>query len=300
MKKIDRVLFIGSKKSGLLTLQHIFSQDPKSLIGIITIDDRDDTRSAFLQIRSFASKNKIKLFVARNARNAESIIKQLQPQLCFVQGWYWLFNEAILKSVPRGFLGVHFSLLPKYRGCAPVVWAMINGEKETGVSLFEFTKEMDAGRIFAQKKVNIGFKDSINDVLIKLDTQTHRILKKNYLKILRGYLRSKNQKKKGASYGRRRYPEDGLIDWRKSSREIYNFIRAQSAPYPGAFTMYRGKRLTVWRAEPPKKIHHGFPGQIVQITKEGVHVVCGDQHLIFLKNIDIMPNSIKSVKAQFY
>lgn len=307
MATINKILFIGSKQIGLKCLSEIYSLSPDSLIGIITIDDRNEKRSVFVDLNSFASVNSIKFHIAQNRKHFESLIKELKPELCIVVGWYWMISSETINIVPNGFIGVHFSLLPKYRGGSPLVWAMINGEETVGMSLFSITEGLDEGDIWAQQTIKVGFEDYISDVLKKLEDVTVSFFRTNYLAILNIRLKPTPQDSTEATYGTMRYTSDGLINWGKSAVEIYNFIRAQSEPYPGAYTLYDGKKLTIWKAHHKNITYYGSPGKVARITKEGVYVVCGDQKPIILEIVELEDNGnkepahelIKSIRTHF-
>ncbi len=283
---IKKVLFLGSKQLGVKVLSEMYFLSPETLIGIITIDDRNDTRSTLDDFREFSKKNKIPFFVANNREHLEEIIRGLKPELCFVCGWYWLISKNILDSVPHGFIGIHNSLLPKYRGGAPLIWSIINGEKEVGFSIFSFTPGMDDGPIWAQGSFKLEEVDYISDVLKKLEQKTVAVLRDKYLPILTGTLRPIEQPHHEATYCAQRYPADGNINWQQSAREIYNFIRSQSEPYPGAFTYWGSRMLKVWRARPFNFRYYGTPGQVARISSEDVYVICGDNRAIILEEVE--------------
>jgi len=305
-KKISRVLFIGSKKLGLQCLDLLEQLNREALLGAVTIDDREDSRSVFFDFKKLCFKKKIKLFVTKNKKEFNQTIKKLKPDFCIVAGWYWLIDNEILSLIPHGSVGLHGSLLPKYRGGSPAVWAVINGEKETGISLFSFADGMDNGEIWAQVRVPIKGDDYIGDVLTEIENASLDILKNNYYKILRHKIKPKKQDQSKATYCAQRIPEDGLIDWKKPSIDIYNLIRAQSEPYPGAFTIFNGKKLIIWRAKPSKLVYYGTPGQVAKIAKEGVYIICGDQKPIILETVQLEHEDkvsakeiIKSIKIRF-
>lgn len=287
MDKVKKILFIGSKKIGVTVLEKLYELSPKSIIGIMTIDDSSDTRTVFQELFHFANKYSIPLYVAESKPASEKIIKKINPDLCFVVGWYWLITESMLSSVPGGFIGIHNSLLPKYRGGAPLVWSLINDEKEVGLSIFSFSQGMDDGRIWVQKKVLVEISDFISDVLIKIEKETILALQEVYLKILSGDIEPVEQNHNSATYCSQRQSSDGIINWNLSSKKIYNFIRAQSDPYPGAFSYYNGNQCIVWKAKMFDEVYYGIPGQILQIANDGIYVSCGDQSALILEEIEL-------------
>lgn len=286
MGKINRVLFIGSKQMGLRVLQEMYSLAPETIIGILTIDDSSDTRSTFIGFQQFAQQTGLILYVAANRRQSEEIVADLRPDLCFVVGWYWLIDSATLAAVPSGFVGIHNSLLPKYRGGSPLIWAMIKGDNEVGFSMFSFSPGMDDGPIWAQGRVPVNEQDYVSDVLEKLEAKTIQVLQTIYPRILSGEAKPTAQDHGMATYCAQRYPEDGCINWSESARNVFNFVRAQSEPYPGSFTYYDGQRLKIWKAHLFEREYCGMPGQVSRITDDGVYVICGDHRAIILEDIE--------------
>jgi len=304
LSQVNRVLFLGSKQLGLRVLQEIHSLCPESLVGVLSIDDRNDTRSVFTGFTEYATEHALDLHVAKNGKDAERIVRDLQPDLCLVVGWYWLISSEALNAVPFGFIGIHNSLLPKYRGGSPLIWPIINGDKEVGFSFFSFTPEMDDGPIWAQGRVNVEDDDYICDVLKKLEDKTIEVLQEHYINILNGTTTPADQDHQRATYCAQRFPYDGNIDWRKPAKDVYNFIRAQSDPYPGSFTYLDGQQLTIWSARLFEEPYYGTPGQVARLSDDGVYVICGDHRAIVLQQVSLggqrgdARRFIKSIKSR--
>lgn len=275
--EFKRVLFIGSKESGLRVLKEIYEVSPESLVGCVTVDDSADTRSELDGFKDYCHLNNISLNVLNGRCDLTESVEKYTPDLCIVMGWYYIIAEDLLDKVRGGFLGIHNSLLPSHRGFAPVVWSLIAGDTQTGFSVFSFDRGMDTGDIWYQGKVEILKTDYVADILDKLDNKIGEFFRQYYLDILLGNVKPHKQNCEGISYGARRTPEDGKIDWNTTADEIYNFIRAQSRPYPGAFTTYKGERITIWRSEVFPYPIQGMPGQIGFIDNENdqIVIVCG-------------------------
>jgi methionyl-tRNA formyltransferase len=176
-------------------------------------------------------------------------VMDIKPDLILAIGWYYMIPDQMMKLAGKGAIGIHGSLLPKYRGNAPFVWAMINGEKETGISLFYFEKGIDEGDIIAQKKIPIGEKETIRDILNKARGSSVEILLEYLPKIADGTAPRIPQDNSQATLFPKRTPDDGLIDWSWDAKRIHDFIRAQTKPYPGAFTYINNKKVIIWDAE---------------------------------------------------
>jgi methionyl-tRNA formyltransferase len=176
-------------------------------------------------------------------------LKSLEPDLLIAIGWYYMIPDRMLALASKGGFGAHASLLPKYRGNAPLVWAMINGEVETGVSLFYFADGVDTGDIIGQEKFEIDDSDTISDLLEKTKKAAIKLLKEYLPKVANDTAPRIPQDHSQATVFPKRSPEDGLIDWSWDSKRIRNFIRAQTKPYPGAFSYINGKKVIFWDAD---------------------------------------------------
>lgn len=279
----SKVLIIGSKQIGLSLLKHSFKVGRSNIVGMLTVDDNSDARSELPEIKNFTTQNNIPLFFAANRTDSEKIILEVNPDICFVAGWYYIFSEKILNRVPNGFIGIHHSLLPKYRGGSPLVWSIINGDEFTGTSIFKFSPGMDDGPLYAQQKIEIANTDYVSDVLDKCNNAAIEMLAKNFAAIVDGSLKAKAQNLKDSTFCALRTPDDGLINWNWQAQKIYNFIRAQAPPYPCAFTFFESEKLSILKAEILHDTFYGTPGQVVSINPNGVSVVCGDNKVLILK-----------------
>lgn len=291
----NNILFIGSKSSGLELLKVIHKTTEK--LSVITFDDSEDIRTRLSEFKEFTSENNIPLYIAKSRSDSEISIKAISPDICFVMGWYWIFSEDILNSVPNGFIGIHYSLLPKYRGFSPLVWSVINGESESGFSIFSMSTGMDEGDIWLQKKISIGKDEYINEIMERFEKEVVSSFSELLPEILNGTAKPLPQDHSQASFTTKRTPESGKIDWNKSSKEIYNFIRAQSDPYPGAFTFFNGSKIVIKKAELTNEDKKAFPGEVLEVNSTGVKVQCGDKTII-LKEFEM--NGSKGTAEDFF
>lgn len=282
-----QILFIGSKQLGLKILKLMYDLAPDQLIAVITFNDEQDTRSQLVAFQKFSYTSGVPLHIAQNRKESEEIIKNLQPNICFVVGWYWLIDNDLVDAIPNGMIGLHNSLLPKYRGGAPLIWSILNNDTKTGVTLFTLGKGMDDGAIWGQKSFSIESTDYISDILLKLENASEALIKDLFLHIIQGKVRPQEQNSSSATFGALRKQEDGFIDWNRSAQYIYNFIRAQSTPYPGAFSFLKSMKMIIWRAEMIDMEFHGTPGQVGLIKNDDIYIICGDNRPIILKHIEV-------------
>lgn len=176
-------------------------------------------------------------------------LADLRPELIVVIGWYYMVPRALRELAPRGCVGIHGSLLPRYRGGAPLVWALINGEPEAGVSLFHLGDGVDDGDIVAQRAFPVAPGDTIREALERATAASVALVEEFVPRLLEGTAPRLPQDHSLATHFPQRSPADGRIDWSWSAERIRNFIRAQTRPYPGAFTELGGKRVTLWDAD---------------------------------------------------
>ena len=187
-------------------------------------------------------------------------IRTARPDFLFSFYYRSMLSPGIL-SLPRVCaMNLHGSLLPKYRGRAPVNWVLVQGETETGVTLHLMTEKPDAGDIVGQATVPIAFEDTALTLFGEMEKAAESLLSGLLPRIAAGDVpRRRNEIEKGSYFGGRK-PEDGRIDWTRSAIEIYNLVRAVTRPYPGAFSFLEGEKLLVWWAKPVSA--EGFPEAI--------------------------------------
>ncbi len=181
----------------------------------------------------------------------EEVVRTLaswQPQVFVVIGWYHLIPARVRELAPLGTIGIHWSLLPKYRGGSPLVWAMINGERETGASLFYLEAKVDTGDLIAQERVRIEDHEEVGDLIGKLNEVSGKMVVEHLPKVLSGIAARWQQDGSMATYFPPRAPQNGRIDWSWPARRIYDFIRAQTLPYPCAFTFYNDHMIKIVKA----------------------------------------------------
>ncbi len=177
-------------------------------------------------------------------------IRSARPDLLFSFYYRSMIGKEILSVPPLGAMNLHGSLLPKFRGRAPVNWVLVKGETETGVTLHFMTEKPDAGDIVGQARVPIAFEDTALTLFGKMEEAAEALLGDLLPRIAAGDIpRRPNEIAKGSYFGGRR-PEDGRIDWTRPAVAIYNLVRAVTRPYPGAFSVLAGERLLVWWARP--------------------------------------------------
>ena len=209
-------------------------------------------------------------------------IGALKPAVIYSFSYRHLIHESVLELAPLGAFNLHPSLLPAYRGRAPVNWMLVNGEGEAGVTLHHMVARADAGDVVGQRAVAIDDSDNALTLYHKLVPLGVELIVEMHPKIVAGTApRRKMDVSKGSYFGRRR-PEDGRIDWRWSARRIFNLVRAVTHPYPGAFCFVGGRKLLVWEAKiGAENGTRGEPGRVVRETVDGaIEVAAGEGSVI--------------------
>ena len=283
-----KILFIGGTKRGYLTLKSLIDNG-ENVAGIISLlQDEHEVDRYEVKIKNLAEESEIPCYETKwmkDKKYHEIISNEICPDVAFVVGCRIMISKEIYTLPPLGTLAVHDSLLPDYRGFAPLNWAIINGEKSSGISLFYLNELMDGGDIVSQKKVCIDANDSAPFLYEKICDETVKAVLETCLLLKEGKANSIPQNYyESGSFTCSRNPEDGLIDWNLTSNAIHNKIRALTYPYPGAFTHLNLQRLTIWESElinnPP--FYKGrIPGRVVNISnsKGFVDVLSGDSIL---------------------
>jgi len=210
-------------------------------------------------------------------------IATLAPDFIFSFYYRRMLPPELLAAARRGAFNMHGSLLPNYRGRAPVNWAVLKGETETGATLHEMVAKPDAGRIVDQEPVPIGPDETAGEVMTKVAAAAERVLTRSIGKLVAGTAQLKPQDLARGSYFGGRRPEDGRIDWSNSALEIHNLVRAVAPPYPGAFTA--GMKILRTRMEPGRKAAQRGPYQESGEWFAG----CGDGKVLRLLEVEPIP-----------
>jgi methionyl-tRNA formyltransferase len=299
------VLFVGSKALALAQLEALGAAGVPIRCAAL-LDDRDDERSVIGELEALTGQLGVPAELVANGKDLSAVVAKHRPDLAFVCGWYRILPRTLLESVPLGWLGVHASALPAYRGFSPLVWALLNGESSVGVSLFQITEGLDEGGLFDQRHIEVGSDDQIGEVLEKVAELSGAMARDAIPAVLAGSLLPRPQPATTPSYCAARTPDDGLLSWDRSAQRVHDAVRAQSRPYPGAFTFLDGRRVTIWRARRSEMVAWGEPGSVVRITEDGVDVACADGTAVTLLEVQVAgeparpaPEVVRSVRVRF-
>ncbi len=238
---------------------------------------KDDPRETiwFQSVAAWAARHNLPVYAPQDINHPLWLakIRQLQPEVLFSFYYRQMIKAELLALPAQGCLNLHGSLLPKYRGRCPVNWVLINGEKETGVSLHYMTPQADDGDIVAQAKVPIADADTALTLFAKLEKAASLLLDDVLPKLRAGKAPRTPQDHQQATYYGGRRPEDGLIDWSRSATAIYNLVRAVTKPYPGAFTWVGDRKLLIWSALAEEGQGSEPPGSV--LSSQPLKIACG-------------------------
>src|SRR3954470_2035268 len=265
-----RILFFGYSEVGFECLSLLLERGD-NVIGLITHEDSPHEKIWFKTPAVAAREKQIPVFTPEKVNTPEWIdrIAAMRPDLILSVYYRNMISSKILPLPPLGAWNMHGSLLPKYRGRAPINWAVLHGEPRIGVTLHRMVKSADAGAIVDQDGVDIGPRDTAEQAFRKVLPCARRVLSRQIDALLAGTAKETPQDESEANYFGGRKPEDGRIVWTQTSRQLFNLIRAVTDPYPGAFTDIGAARLMVWWAEPDSaatKGKRGAPGEIISVT----------------------------------
>ncbi len=266
-----RILFFGYSEVGYECLSLLLERGD-NVVALFTHEDNPHEKIWFKTPALAARERGIPVFTPDKITTPDWLerIAALQPELILSVYYRNMISTKILGLARLGAFNLHGSLLPKYRGRAPVNWAVLHGEPRLGMTLHRMVKAPDAGAIVDQEGADIGPRDTAEQAFRKVLPCARRVLARQIGALLAGTAKETPQDESQATYFGGRKPEDGRIDWTKSSREIFNLIRAVTDPYPGAFTDVGGTRLMVWWAESCSSGGNAAgllkPGEILSLT----------------------------------
>lgn len=260
---------------------------------VFTQPDKPAGRGNKLQpppVKTFALEHNLAVHQpARIKTNEEvrAVFAEVAPDACVVAAYGKILPEWML-AIPRlGCINVHASLLPKYRGAAPVNWAIARGESETGVTIMQMEAGLDTGPMFAKRSVAIGPEETAPELLSRLAGVGADLLSETLPVIADGGVVPEAQDDARATYAPILKREDGLIDWRMPAREIVNRVRAFQ-PWPGTFTTFRGGRLIIWRAREDEALPaSAAPATITATGKSGFTVACAGGSALLIEELQI-------------
>ncbi len=278
---VDKVVFLGTPEFAVPSLRALASDPHIEVAAVITQPDRPSGRGQRMTpppVKTAALEAGLPVHQFKRIRNnpeALAVLEKAQPVVCVVAAFGQILPVEFFDSPPFGTVNVHASVLPAYRGASPIVHAILNGDKETGVTIMKIDAGMDTGDILSIRWTPIPPGATAGELETVLAEQGARLLLPTLREYLGGKLNPTPQPADSATYAPRITKAQGRIDWERSAVEVHNRIRAMN-PWPGAFTEWRQGELKVWRALVASLDASGAaPGTVLETDPSGVDVQCG-------------------------
>jgi len=272
-----RVVFMGTPDIAATCLKRIL-EDGFQVVGVYTQPDRPKNRGmklAFSPVKELALAHDLPVFQPENFREEETVeqLRQLQPDVVAVVAYGRILPQKVLDIPGKGCINIHASLLPKYRGSAPYQWAVLNGEKETGVSAQHMVLKMDAGDVIDAEKTAIGENETAGELLDRLAVLGAGLLSRTLSRVASGAVEAKPQDETEVSFAPMLDKSMCPIDWNKSAQQVHDHVRGLH-PWPVATMELKDQRFKVHATAVVEG--KGKPGEILGLTKKGLRIACGE------------------------
>ncbi len=295
-----RIVFMGTPEFAVATLRALLDAGC-NIVGVITAPDKPGGRGMQLQqsaIKQFAEEKGLHILQPEKFRNDTFLadLKRLNADLQIVVAFRML-PQMVWAMPPMGTINLHGSLLPQYRGAAPINRAIMNGEKITGVTTFLLQQEIDTGNILLQEKITIGEDENAGELHDKMKEVGARVIVETIKQLAAATVKPLPQSEvaeeelKAAS---KIFTDDSKINWHQPATNVFNFIRGLS-PYPAAFTFLDGKKLKIFKAEKTGKQINASPGEYETDSKTFLHFACAD---FFLNVKELQIEGKKKMKVE--
>jgi len=282
------VVFFGTPEIARAPLAALAKSNFAKVVAVVSQPDRPSGRDLKVQstpVKALALELGIPVRQPDRARNPEFVeeLRSMNPDVVVVMAYGQILPKALLEVPPHGCVNIHTSILPKYRGAAPIQWAVLNGDTETGVTLMKMDEGMDTGPIIAIERTPISDEDNAQTVHDRLGEMGARLLVEKLPEYLSGSLPPTPQPD-GATHARKITKEDGRLNWNEPARALFNRVRALT-PWPGTYTFLettpKPYLLKIWKADVIEG--SGEPGRILSVGKDGVIVSTGQGALRLLE-----------------
>jgi len=284
------LIFMGTPPLAATVLEALLAEPAWNISAVVTQPDQPKGRDLKLQpsaVKELALRKNLPVLQPQRARE-ESFIEQvraLAPDLIVVAAYGQILPQALLDVPRHGCLNVHTSLLPKYRGAAPIQWAILNGDAETGVTIMKMDAGLDTGAIVTEARTAIAAEDNAQTLHDRLGQLGGALLVRTIPDFVTGKIIPQPQPAEGSSYARKIKKEDGRLDWSQPARVLWNRVRGLT-PWPGTFSFLQTDGLPlllkIWRAEMVADAQ-GTPGEILSANRDGLTVACGEGALRLLE-----------------
>ncbi|RLK64041.1 methionyl-tRNA formyltransferase [Atopobacter sp. AH10] len=290
-----KIIFMGTPEFSVGPLRALHEHPDFTIVAVVTQPDKPVGRKRKLQappVKEAATSLAIPVFQPTRIRDKEAVkkLRDLHADILVTAAYGQFLPKSLLEASKYGAVNIHASLLPKYRGGAPVHYAILNGDQESGITYMEMVQEMDAGDILAQYSLSIAEDETTGQLFKELSDLASKTVADTLLALVEGKLKKEAQDPSQVSFSPNIPPEMEVLDWQESALALIRKIRAFN-PYPGAYVKQNGKRLKIWQASLkgplPKEdlLLKSDAGDIVVLDKANLGILCGDGKVIYLKEI---------------
>lgn len=288
-----RIVFCGTPEFGVPTLQALVANPKFSVEAVVTQPDRPRGRGQQVSaspVKEAAAAAGARIYQPESVKTDEArdFFTETKPEAAVIIAYGQIIPRRLLEIPRLGWLNLHASLLPKYRGAAPIAWAIINGESKTGLTTMRLDPGLDTGPILMQREIEIGSDETAPELAARMAEMGALLVVESLVKLERGEIEPIPQDASRASYAPILTKEHGRIDWGQTAAEIYNRVRGL-APWPGAFTMFRGRLCQVWGrpvASQTETKSGREPGCAI-LTEGGIEVACGEGTRLELEAVQV-------------
>ena len=311
-----KIIFMGTPDFSVGTLEALVDAGHDVVLAV-TQPDKPKGRGKEMQftpVKECALAHDIPVYQPRKIREPECIeeLKKYQADVCVVVAFGQILPKEILEMTPYGCINVHASLLPKYRGAAPIQWAVINGEKVSGVTTMQMDEGLDTGDMLEKVEVVLDEKETGGSLFDKLSAEGAALCVHTLAELEKGTITPEKQGESPTAYASMLDKKMGNIDWSKSAVVIERLVRGLN-PWPSAYTHLDGKTLKIWACDVlPQSASKGESGEILEVTKDAIHVQTGDGILVlreiqlagkarmdagaFLRGYKVVPGTVLSAE----
>ncbi|MBP0724857.1 methionyl-tRNA formyltransferase [Bacillus sp. RG28] len=298
---MTRIVFMGTPDFSVNVLRTLI-EEKYNVVGVVTQPDRPVGRKRVLTpppVKVEALKHDIPVFQPEKIRLAEEVEKvlALEPDLIVTAAFGQILPKEILETPKFGCINVHASLLPELRGGAPIHYSIIQGKKETGVTIMYMVEKLDAGDMISKVVVPIEERDHVGTLHDKLSVAGAELLSQTIPNLLNGEINPEKQDESKATFAWNIKREEEKIDWTKTGEEIYNHVRGLH-PWPVAYTTLNGDVMKVWWSEKVITSKNAKPGEIIEVEADGFIVSTGND--VAIKITDLQPAGKKRMDAKQY
>lgn len=295
-----RIVFMGTPDFAVASLDALVEAGHE-ITAVITQPDRPKGRGnkmAFPEVKTRALELNIPVYQPETVKDESflQLLRGMTPEVIIVVAYGRILPEAVLKLPPYGCLNVHGSLLPAYRGAAPIQRAVLNGDSETGVTIMQMDLGMDTGDILTQKTAEITAEDTTGTMFDRLAILGGKLLVETLDLLQAGQIIATPQDESKATYAEKVLKSHEVIDWQQSAEQIFHQIRGL-APAPGAYTLLKEQRIKIWRSRYQSENTAKKPGEVVAVTAEGFLVQTGQG---VLEVLEVQPAGKKAMPAKAF